>query len=182
MRLSTIPVTCKIRKPRPREVVFDWPFIRISDWAAVLLHKNPQYMLGGFKVEEDQGWRRLLSGFWDTYASIDDAHPVFSTNLDPSTIIPFALHGDEGRGLRFKPFLVESFQTVIGCYGPSRTNESGHLSCKYECHAFPLYPLCITLGMGSGRLNPSLQAFFDNEVPADLHLLCALCRKRPDAS
>ena len=129
VQLTWIPVTCRLRKPRPHNETLDWPIIQISDWARVLLDKNPQYLLGGLHLNQAEGWRRMFANFWDSYRTIDPNHMAFEAALDLSCTIPYALHGDEGKGLRQKPFLVESFQPIIGFHGPSHTNESGLFNC-----------------------------------------------------
>ena len=123
--VTTAPTTIRLRKPRPHDEVLQWPVIRISDWARVLLEKNPEYLLGGCKLEHELGWEMIFSSFWDNFRSINPGHPAYTSGLDLSRLIPYAIHGDEGRGLRGKPYLVESFQPIISKHGPFVTNESG---------------------------------------------------------
>ena len=130
-----VPVTIRLRRPRPHNDVVQWPIIRITDWAHVLLSRNPEFMLGGMRLHEDAlGWQTMLSNFWQEYKCIDGSHPVFHLDgFDPAFSIPYALHGDEGAGLRKKPFLVESFQPIISVKGPFHTNESGWLAEFCTC-------------------------------------------------
>ena len=128
-RLTWIQVTCRLRKPRPHNEILDWPIIQISDWVVALLERNPEYLLGGLQLHQAEGWRQMFASFWDLYRTIDDNHMVFEAGLDLTCTIPYALHGDEGKGLRQKAFLVESFQPIIGVHGPSHTNESGPFTC-----------------------------------------------------
>ena len=134
VEVTTVPVTVRLRKPKPHSEVLQWPIIRITDWARAILSRNPAYLLGGLRLEDGLGWQQQFSSFWSSYRSIDPAHPAYSEGLDLSRTIPYALHGDEGRGLRSKPFLVESFQPIIGKNGIFVTNESGYLSFKKVLH------------------------------------------------
>ena len=123
-----VPVTVRLRKPRPHNEKIEWPILAISDWAVALLEHSPEFLLGGLRLEDVDGWKMLLGNFWQTYRSIDSAHPTYTVEgVDPCTTIPYALHGDEGSGLRKIPFLVESWQPIIGVKGPFHTNESGWL-------------------------------------------------------
>ena len=132
--IASVPVTIRLRKPRPHFEVVQWPMIRISDWARAILKHHPPYLLGGCKLEDEAGWEMQFASFWSSYRSIDPAHPAFEVFEEHmlSRVIPYAHHGDEGRGLRQKPFLVESFQPIISRAGMFVTNESGYLSCMQK--------------------------------------------------
>ena len=130
VKITAVPVMIRLRKPKPRNEVLQWPIIGITDWARALLQRSPPYLLGGFNLEDSLGWQHQFASFWSVYKTIDPDHAVFSSGLSPTNIVPYALHGDEGKGLRGKPFLVESFQPVIGRHGIFVTNESGKLACN----------------------------------------------------
>ena len=131
--VSTVPVTIRIKKPTPGNQVVEWPVIKLSSWVAALAKgEASRYLLAGFRLEEVDQWKAIFASFWSTYATVDADHEMFSANLDPCFTIPYALHGDEGKGLRGKAFLVESWQTIIGVHGPSQTNESGYLWLALE--------------------------------------------------
>lgn len=122
-----IPTTIQLKKPRLRTVPVYWPCFCMKSWILVLLQKFPQFVLGGFKMEEETQWRALFSWFWDIYHQYDPTHPVYENDFDKSLAIPIATHGDEGRGARNTPFMVQSFQFVISYQGPATTNTSGSL-------------------------------------------------------
>ena len=128
VEIATVPVTIRLRKPEPHNEVLQWPIIRLSDWVRALLKCHPSYLLGGMELEDTLGWQHQFATFWETYRTIDPDHEVFSAGLELANVVPYALHGDEGKGLRGKPFLVESFQPVIGRHGMFVTNESGKLA------------------------------------------------------
>ena len=175
--LTMVPVTIRLRKPRPHNEVVEWPMIRISDWARAILSKNPSYLLGGFSLEDADGWQHQFATFWSCYESIDPTHEVFRTGLDLGRVIPFAHHGDEGRGLRAKPYLVESFQPIIGRNGMFSTHESGYLNCK------SIILRSIKMGMLIFRVHGDLlqEAFLHNKILDELHLIPSLCWQ-PDST
>ena len=128
--LTWTDVTVRLRKPQPHHDVVKWPTIKLSDWARVLVECTPEFILGGLQLEDVDGWTSMFSSFWESYRSINGSHAVFSQGLDLGKCLPYAVHGDEGRGLRFKPYLVESWQPLIGVHGLSCTNESGPLGLQ----------------------------------------------------
>ena len=60
---------------------------------------------------------------------MDPLHPVyrFFQESDYGYIIPWCLHGDEGRGLAKVPLLVCAFQFLISRSGEHKTNMAGFL-------------------------------------------------------
>ena len=119
-------MTIRLKKPKPRTETIDWPVLKMSSWVQTLT--KPEYarfLLGGHAIDDVDGWKMMFANFWHQYRSVNPSHPVFSSGIDTAFFIPFALHGDEGRGLRGKPYLVESWQPLIGVGGPFVTNESG---------------------------------------------------------
>ena len=66
----------------------------------------------------------MLLSFWYAYRFVDADHPVYRDYGDVlSTVVPVMLHGDEGRGLRHRPYMVISLQPVISYLGPQHNNE-----------------------------------------------------------
>lgn len=66
-----------------------------------------------------------LAIFWGTFQQCDPNHPVFTDGTDLETAIPYMIHGDEGRGLRRQPFMVQAWQPVLSWKGLAKTNTSG---------------------------------------------------------
>ena len=99
----------------------------MEDWARVLLRQHPEVLLGGCKLNEVQKWKGVFRDFWELYRGANPDHAVFSSNLQLETCMPYFLHGDEGKTLRSRSMMIESFQPVISRKGPSSTNESGNL-------------------------------------------------------
>ena len=86
-------------------------------------------ILGGFHAKEVQQWQCLFKNFWDTYRCVDATHPLFTSSYDLSGCVPFLLHGDEGRGLLRRPFMVIAWQPLISFHGVDVCNDSTQLSC-----------------------------------------------------
>ena len=58
--LTWVSVTIRLRKPKPHHEVLDWPMIKLSDWVRVLVEHSPEYILGGMRLEDMDGWAMLL--------------------------------------------------------------------------------------------------------------------------
>ena len=136
VRIDAIEIPVKFRKPKVREQLVWWPTLRMSDWIKALVSSCPEILLCGFKLEDDMGWKQVLSSFWQIYQTIDPNHCFFESTIPFTNAIPYYLHGDEGRGLRSKPFLVESFQPVIANQGLFETNEKGQLGYHFGKYSF----------------------------------------------
>ena len=126
--VDSVTIHIKLRKPRPHSTVAQWPVVRMSTWAKALLKDNARYLLGGNNIEDVAACKMVYENFWESYRTVDEHHPVFATGVELGRVVPYALHGDEGRGLRGKPYLVESWQPIIGVAGPDYTNESSQLA------------------------------------------------------
>lgn len=106
----------------------DWPIIRLDSWANYILRHKPTLLLGGYVLEEVSAWTGMLKSFWADYRFVNGAHPCFVDSLQwdggLSRAVPFMVHGDEGRGLHRRPFLLISMQPVISHLGANVCNES----------------------------------------------------------
>ena len=131
VRIDTVQIPIKVRKPKVHTAWVGWPILKISNWVQTLVQECPKVLLGGHRFEDDLGWKHIFSSFWAIYRTIDPDHPFFSSGISYTNAIPYYLHGDEGRGLRARPFLVESFQPVIAGQGLFETNEKGYLGYSW---------------------------------------------------
>ena len=103
-----------------------WPVLNLSSWAEYELTQGGEFLLAGRNVRDVTSWKATFRTFWDRYRAIDPHHPVFcTTGLDAGCVIPYMIHGDEGRGRNKLPLLTVSFQCLISQYGPHRLNMSG---------------------------------------------------------
>lgn len=116
-------VLTPIRVSRRRRVVRKpWPVLHLSDWLQTGFSNpyNGFYFLGGCQLNSLQQAEAILSDFWSKQERAEGQKPK-----DPARTIPFYIHGDEGRGQLRRPFLVVSFQPVIGW-----TGDGDNVNCK----------------------------------------------------
>lgn len=136
VEIYLVETTIQVTKPRLRVLPVYWPCLSMRSWIDVLLNQFPQFVLGGFKLQEMPKWRALFSWFWNVYREYDGDHEIYKQNGelgDLSLAIPIATHGDEGRGARSSSFMVQSFQFVLSFKGPGTTNCSGYFgwTCSF---------------------------------------------------
>lgn len=70
----------------------------------------------------------MFSRFWRNYYELDPDHMAYSqfNSSQMGWVVPYAIHGDEGRGKAKIPILITSYQMVIGVGGEDATNMKGH--------------------------------------------------------
>ena len=114
--------------PRVRQVQQHYPFIGLMDWAQFLMENHSEHMLGGFHINEESKYVDMFSRFWRNYYELDPDHIVYSQFAanQMGWVVPYAIHGDEGRGKAKIPILITSYQMVIGVGGEDATNMKGH--------------------------------------------------------
>lgn len=132
--IDAVLVRVCLRRPTLRRAKLWWPILRFSDWVRVLLERAPHILLAGHDLEESEKWKAVFREFWDNYQSVNPDHVIYTNGMDTSMCIPYFLHGDEGRSLRNRSFMIESFQPVISKRGPGFTNESGLLDCSMSVY------------------------------------------------
>ena len=120
-------VTVKLRKPLRRETVW-WPILRMDSWCKFFLEKKPQLLLAGHTVDGD--WPGTFLKFWNLYKKVDGTHPIYESGYDLSGCVPIYVHGDEGRGQLKRPYMVVSWQNVIGFGGMEKCNDTSYLVYK----------------------------------------------------
>ena len=123
--IDVAPITVAVRKPTYRTEKVWWPILKMSSWVEALCTKCPQMILGGHSLQDTLGWQSTLLNFWKRYQSFNGSHPIFQAGVDHRFVVPYFLHGDEGRGQCRRQFMVESFQPCISWKGTGHTNESG---------------------------------------------------------
>lgn len=111
----------------------NYPVIHLSSWVEKLMLTHPEFLLGGFQLHDEDGWRSMLSDFWRWFAGVDGDHPVHArSETVKQTSIPIAIHGDEGRGLAKIPLMVWSYQLIIPSTGPNCLNSTQYLSIVFS--------------------------------------------------
>ncbi len=84
----------------------------------------------GNKIEAKTSWKTGLAKFWDEYLLSDPDHPMKHGGPPKEYTIPLYVHGDEGRGKRHLPLMVQCIQPVISYKGVNFKNSSGSLDMK----------------------------------------------------
>lgn len=134
--IHTCPVREVCKKPLRAEQL-DWPIIRLDSWAHYILRYKPTLLLGGYMLNEVDAWTSMFRNFWDDYKVVNAAHPCFndchSWEGGLSRAVPYMVHGDEGRGLHRRPFLLISMQPVISHLSANVCNESTPLGSVSSC-------------------------------------------------
>ena len=125
--ISVCKLNVRMRKP-VRCMVAYWPVLKMSDWCKFFVRHRPEMLLGGHKITG--AWRPMFAEFWANYRQTCGDHPLFRRDFDFSCCVPFMVHGDEGRGQLRRPYLVVSWQSVIGHLGPHLTTEPGTLGVE----------------------------------------------------
>ena len=104
----------------------NFPVLLPSSWAKAIFAKGGHLLLAGGSLDNPQRFRETFSLFWERYQLVRPEHHVFGQNFDRSFLIPYAIHGDEGRGKNRRPIMIESLQPIISWKGREHTNASGH--------------------------------------------------------
>ena len=124
--MDLVKTTIRLNKPTTRVEEVWWPCFSMTSWIEVLMARFPQFLLGGHHLHHERQWRQVLGFFWNQYKICDPAHPIFQEqHIDFTSVIPYLVHGDEGRGLRSSAFMVQAWQTVVSHKGILHTNQSG---------------------------------------------------------
>ena len=130
--IDAVKITVAIRKPYYKSTQLWWPILRISDWVPCLVKHSPQAILAGHRLEDVLGWQRAFQDFWKEYKLVNPTHCFYTDGLDAKFSVLFSVHGDEGRGYCRRPYLVESWQPVLGWKGKGATNEGAYFDLEYE--------------------------------------------------
>lgn len=125
MKVSMVKLRVQLHRPRVQEVEAEYPFIRLQDWARYLLENNSKYLLGGFDITETKNYTEVFQRFWRNYRYLDGKHPTYSHFKEFGHVIPYLVHGDEGRGKGKNPILITSYQPLIAVGGEDYTNMKG---------------------------------------------------------
>lgn len=127
-------ITLRAKWPKRKPEMAEYPIITFSSWATYLLQNAPRYLLGGCDTLNPEIFSKTLKTFWCKYQEGDPQHPCFQDfDLDQlGFTIPYAIHGDEGRGKNNTPVLVIAFQGIIPGRGMDVTTTKGFLECTQK--------------------------------------------------
>lgn len=123
--LDMCEIPIRLKRPVRIKKVW-WPYLRVETWLSFMLKEHPKLLLGGCSMEGRE-YEAVFTSFWNDYRRVDPSHPVFSSSIPLTHAVPYMLHGDEGRGANKIPFLVMSWQPVIGHRGLEYCNDTSLL-------------------------------------------------------
>ena len=127
LKIHTVEVPVRKRKPKVRKTWVHYPVILPSTWAKYLLESHSFLLLGGHDINHGT-WQRELAMFWETYLKTD---PMVKPGAPPpERTVPLYIHGDEGRGKYRLPIMIQAIQAVVSFKGPAFKNSSGQLISK----------------------------------------------------
>ena len=144
LQIDVAQITIKRLKPLGTFKAF-WPFLRMQTWASYLLKNCPSVLLAGHQLVDECGWGSAFQTFWSRYQSIDPRHWIFSSGIDWAECVPIAFHGDEGRGSGRVPFLVMSWQPIIGHMGMEVCNDSTYFGSLCQPYFLVVWTNMLTL-------------------------------------
>ena len=138
--VNVCEVHVRLRKPIRSMRVF-WPMLTIEDWVQTLLDRRPELLLAG--NSKGGNWQATFSSFWKKYHKLNPSHPVFSECYDLAGAIPALIHGDEGRGHIKRPYMVISWQCLLGLHGPDMVNDTSSIGYAFDFKL--LHPMKLLL-------------------------------------
>ena len=166
MPIATAPVMIRTSKQKQplRGRIVQYPLLLASDWARCIFRRGGHFFMAGLSLDDVSAVGATLELFWRRYKKLD-CHMNFEG--DPAFAIPYAIHGDEGRGKGKKPILVLSMQPLVTSPDMSHTNMSGCFGNLSSCKL-------LNVALGSGYLDKALcRAVFEN-LYALLHVVLVL--------
>lgn len=125
-----ITLTLKAKWPKIKPEQVPYPLVSLSAWASYIPNNHPRYFLGGCDdLNTPDIYCATFTTFWRLYRECDPQHPIYFdfTEEERAFLIPYAIHGDEGRGKNFIPTLVIAYQMIIPGKGLEFTNTAGYL-------------------------------------------------------
>ena len=103
--VDTVRTPIKVLKGKPRITICDYPVLYLSSWLKQSLGSGGQMVLGGHRLQDPAGFRAMFDCFWRRFRCTRPDLDIYNRGWDLSTCIPFAYHGDEGRGKLKRPIL-----------------------------------------------------------------------------
>ena len=94
----------------------DVHYIHPKNLLKYLIEKHPVVIFGTADTRKAQ---ESVGAFWQGYSQFHDTHEAFSCGHPLHEILPFAVHGDEGRGKRRSQTTVFMLESVLGIKGHS---------------------------------------------------------------
>ena len=128
VQVDTVELPVRVLCGKPRIAKVQYPVLFPSAWARCIFSTGGHMLLGGFSLDDQQGFRNMLTTFWDRFRYVRPELDLYNQPWDLSLAIPIAYHGDEGRGKLKRPIMITAVQPIVSHQGPDHTNLSGQLS------------------------------------------------------
>ena len=127
--IDVCKVNVKLRKPIRCASIW-WPILALKSWCKYLLDHCPQLLLAGHCLTDN--FQPTFVEFWEKYKLVCPDHPIFNSGHDINfgTRDTHLQSWDEGRGLLKRPYMVISWQCVVGHGGLQVCNDSSLLTEK----------------------------------------------------
>ena len=147
VRISTVRSPVRLgKRGSSKKVMVQFPVLQLSDWCREIFKLGGQFLLGGWTLDWALAFGDTLQTFWRRFRCLEPDLPFYNEDHDWRYCIPYALHGDEGRGAGKRPIMIVSAQPLITM--PDMTDSNcgrsllhiiigGALMCK------PIKPLFI---------------------------------------
>ena len=147
VQVATVSAPVRISKRgRPfRATMVQYPLLKASAWARASFSEGGHFFMGGRSLQEASAFGDVLHEFWRRYKLIEP-HLSFFQEEDESNwrnCIPYAIHGDEGRGKAKKPIMVLSIQPLITSFDMSSSNLQGCLGSSTAIQFFAFEDIYI---------------------------------------
>ena len=76
LRLHTVKVPVRKRKPKVHKQWVHYPVILPRTWVEYLLLEHSELLLAGHHISDVGGWKTELRLFWDRYLKANPSHPM----------------------------------------------------------------------------------------------------------
>ena len=135
VKISTVTTPVRLRKRgSSKKALVQFPLLKLSDWCQCIFKRGGQFLLAGQTLDAAYEFGQTLEEFWRRFKGIEPQHTFFSSieEREWRFCIPYALHGDEGRGAGKRPIMILSAQPFITTPDMSSANQSGCLALLYS--------------------------------------------------
>ena len=142
------PIRLAVRGSSQKAMV-RFPVLKLTDWCRTIFGMGGHFLLGGLSLDHAEMFGATLQQFWNQFKAVEPNLPFFQEpGHDLKYCIPYALHGDEGRGSGKKPIMVVSAQPLIVSPDMSTSNLKGLLWLFQEW----LLIFCCIVSLVLGRV------------------------------
>ena len=126
MKFSAVTTPVRLSKRgSSKKGMVQFPILQLSDWCASIFQLGGHFLLGGWDLDRAEDFGEVLQVFWHRFRCHQPDLPFYKESHDWRYCIPFALHGDEGRGAGKRPVMVCSAQPMITLADMSDANGGG---------------------------------------------------------